>query len=169
VNTDVRQQDSRSTLTTGGSVTPHDPTDGAIRKGEPPHRSAHGSRLANPLKGGSSLSPGALKGIGIGCFVLCGILLFVAWERYQDYARKVEEANRFFESVVGLLKQTTGSAPVVEGESDHGVPPATIISLLFAAFSAIGGVACFVVAAKKGHPRRTGDIVDSQSRTTGCS
>lgn len=148
---------------------PHDPTDGAIRKGEPPHRSAHSSSLAKPLKGGSSLSPGALMGIGIGCFVLCGILLFVAWERYQDYARKVEEANRFFESVVGVLKQTTGSAPVVEGESEPGVPPATIISLLFAGLFAISGAACFVVAAKKGHQGRKGDIVDSQSRTTGCS
>jgi hypothetical protein len=106
-----------------------------------------------------------LKGIGIGCFVLCAILLVVAWERYQDYARKVEEANRALELFVGVLKQTTGSAPVVEGESDPGVPPATIISLLFAALSAIGGVACFVVAAKKGHQRQKGDTVDSQSRT----
>jgi hypothetical protein len=77
-------------------------------------------------------------------------LLFVAWERYQDYARKVEEANRVLELFVGVLKQTTGSAPVVEGESDPGVPPATIISLLFAVLSAIGGAVCFVVAAKKG-------------------
>ena len=148
---------------------PHDPTDGAIRKGEPPHRSAHGSSLANPLKGGSSLSPGALKAIGIGCFVLCGILLFVAWERYQDYARKLEEANRVLELFVGVVKQMTGSAPLVEDKSDPGVPPATMISLLFAALFAISGAACFVVAAKKGHQRRKGDIVDSQSRTTGCS
>jgi hypothetical protein len=67
-----------------------------------------------------------------------------------DYARKVEEANRVLELFVGVLKQTTGSAPFVEGESDPGVPPATIISLLFAALSAIGGAVCFVVAAKKG-------------------
>jgi hypothetical protein len=102
------------------------------------------------LKGGSSLSPGALKGIGIGCFVLCAILLFVAWERYQDHARKVKEANRVLEFFVGVLKQTTGSAPVVEDKSEPGVPPATMLSLLFAALSAIGGAVCFVVAAKKG-------------------
>ena len=157
-------------------MTPRDPTDGAIRKGEPPHRSAHDSSFANPLKGGSSLSPGALKGIGIGCFVLCGILLFMAWERYQDYARKVEEANRVLDLFVGVLKQTTGSAPLVEGKSDPGVPPATIISLLFAALSAIGGAVCFVVAAKKGIGTNKGDAarfgavdtVDSQNRTKRC-
>jgi hypothetical protein len=163
-------------LTTGGPVTPHAPVDGAIREGEPPHRSAHGSSLATPLKGASSLCPGALKGIGIGCFVLCTIFLFVAWERYQDYARKVQEANRVLELFVGVLKQTTGSAPLVEGTSDAGVPPATIISLLFAALSAIGGAVCFVVAAKKGIGTNKGDAarfgavdtVDSQNRTKRC-
>jgi hypothetical protein len=39
------------------------------------------------------MSAGALKGIGIGCFVVCAILLFVAWDRYHDNANKVEASR----------------------------------------------------------------------------
>ena len=34
------------------------------------------------------MSPAVLKGVGIGCFVACAILLFVAWDRYQDNANR---------------------------------------------------------------------------------
>ena len=49
------------------------------------------------------MSPAALKGIGIGCFVLCVILLFVAWERYQDNACFVLATNK----APGLPHQAT--------------------------------------------------------------
>jgi NAD(P)-dependent dehydrogenase (short-subunit alcohol dehydrogenase family) len=58
------------------------------------------------------------------------MLLFVAWEHYQDYARKLEEANRVLELFVGVVKQMTGSAPLVEDKSDPGVPPATSVTTL---------------------------------------
>jgi hypothetical protein len=44
-----------------------------------------------------------------------------------------------------MMKQMTGGAKL-----EPGVPAATTYSLLFAALSAIGGVVCFVIAAKKG-------------------
>lgn len=99
------------------------------------------------------MSPGALKGLGIGCFVLCAILLFVAWERYDSNAKAVEAANRMMKSSPfgggspfgGMMKEMTGSS-----ELKPGVPAATTYSLIFAALSAIGGVLCFVMAAKKG-------------------
>ena len=43
---------------------------------------------------GSRMSPVAMKGIGIGCFVVCAILLFVAWDRYQDNANQVDAINK---------------------------------------------------------------------------
>ena len=43
------------------------------------------------------------------------------------------------------MKQMTGNSKL-----EPGVPAATTYSLIFAALSAIGGVGCFVVAAKKG-------------------
>lgn len=99
------------------------------------------------------MSPGALKGIGIGCFVLCAILLFVAWERYDNNAKAVEAANRMMQSSPfggdspfgGMMKQMTGSSKL-----EPGVPAATTYSLIFAALSAIGGVVCLVAAGKKG-------------------
>ena len=99
------------------------------------------------------MSPGTLKGIGVGCFVLCAILLFVAWERYQDNAQKVEAANRMMQSspfggespLGGMMKQMTGNATL-----EPAVPTATTYCLLFGGLAAIGGVVCLVLAAKMG-------------------
>ena len=57
----VRRQDSRSTQPTGASVT-HDPTDGAIREGEPPYFSGHGSDTGSTGNLGSPppMHPGML-------------------------------------------------------------------------------------------------------------
>ena len=98
------------------------------------------------------MSPGALKWIGIGFFVLCAILLFVAGERYQDNAKKVEAANRMMQSspfgggspLGGMMQQMTGGVKL-----EARVPAATTYSLLFAALSAIGGVVCLVIAQKQ--------------------
>ena len=57
------------------------------------------------------MSPSVLKGVGIGCFVVCAILLFVAWERYQDNANKVEAMNNMVGGMAGqLMGQLTGGA-----------------------------------------------------------
>jgi hypothetical protein len=98
-------------------------------------------------KKGVHMSPGVFKGIGIGCFVLCAILLFVAWERYQDNANKFEAANKMLRSspLGGMMQGMTGSSQI-----DPPTPAATKYSLVFAVLSGVGGVACFVVGAKKG-------------------
>ena len=104
------------------------------------------------------MSSGTLKGIGIGCFVLCAILLFVAWERYNSNAQAVEAANRMMQSSPfsgespfgGMMKQMTGSSKL-----EPGVPAATTYSLVFAALSGIGGVVCLVLA-QKAVPPSTG-------------
>jgi len=88
-----------------------------------------------------------LKGIGIGCFVLCAILLFVAWERYQDNASKVEAANKMLHSSPfgGMMQGMTGSPQL-----EPSTPAATKYAIIFAVLSGVGGVACFVIGAKKG-------------------
>jgi phage-related minor tail protein len=96
------------------------------------------------------MSPGALKGIGIGCFVLCAILLFVAWERYQDNANKVEAANKMLHSSPfgGMMQGMQGltGSPQLEPSA----PAATKYALVFAVLSGIAGGVCFVIGAKKG-------------------
>ncbi len=91
--------------------------------------------------------PTVLQGIGIACFVLMAILLFVAWECYQDNASKVEAANKMMQSspLGGMMKQMIGGAKL-----EPGIPAATKYCLLFAVLAGIGGVACWVMAAKKG-------------------
>jgi hypothetical protein len=93
------------------------------------------------------MSPGAFKGIGIGCFVLCAILLFVAWERYQDNANKVEAANKMLRSSpLGAMMTGMAGSPNLQPST----PAATKYALIFAVLSGIGGAVCFVMGAKKG-------------------
>jgi|GEM_PF-907886 len=93
------------------------------------------------------MSPSILKGIGIGCFVLVAIRLFVAWERYQESASKVEAANKMMQSspLGGMPKEMTGGAKL-----EPGMLTATKDSLIFAVLSGIGGVVCMVMPAQKG-------------------
>jgi hypothetical protein len=105
------------------------------------------------------VSPVALKGVGIGCFVACAILLFVAWERYQDNANKVEAANKLLQSspLGGMMDQMKSSplggamGPVLGGaKMEPGMPDSTKYALFIAALTAIGGVVCIVLSAKAG-------------------
>jgi hypothetical protein len=96
------------------------------------------------------MSPGALKGIGIGCFVVCAILLFVAWERYQDNANKVEGMNKMMGPLQGVMGQVTGGVKL-----EPGMPEATKYALFFAALTAVGGVVCFFVCPKMGTGNRS--------------
>ncbi len=92
------------------------------------------------------MSPGAWKGVGIGCFVVCAILLFVAWERYQDNANKVEAMNKMVGGMAGqLMGQLAGGAKL-----EPGMPDATKYALFFAALTAVGGVVCMVMSTKTG-------------------
>jgi len=98
------------------------------------------------------MSAGAIKGVAIGCFVLCAILLFVAWERYHSNAQGVEAMNQMlhgspFGGVSPLGGMMTGG-----GRLQPSMPTATIYALLFAAISAVGGVVCLVLAQKKAAP-----------------
>jgi hypothetical protein len=92
------------------------------------------------------MSPGALKGVGIGCFVVCLILLFVAWERYQDNANKVEAMNKMAGGMAGQMMGAFGGGAKLE----PGVPDATKYALFFAVLTGIGGVVCMVMSAKAG-------------------
>ena len=92
------------------------------------------------------MSPSALKGVGIGCFVVCAILLFVAWERYQDNAKKFEAMNNMVGGMAGqMMGQLTGGAKL-----EPGMPDATKYALFFAALAGIGGVVCMVKSTKAG-------------------
>lgn len=82
------------------------------------------------------MSATTLRGIAIGCFVLCAILLFVAFERYQANAQNVE----------ALRQSPFGNMMPVQLEP--ATPAATKYALLFAVLSAAGGVVCLVVANK---------------------
>ena len=97
------------------------------------------------------MSATVLEPIGIGCFVLVGILLFVAWDRHKDNASKTEAVNKMMRSspLGGMMKEMRGAAQL-----ESGIPTATKYSLFFAVLSWIGGVGCMVMAAKKG-PGRT--------------
>jgi len=88
------------------------------------------------------MSPAVLKGIGIGCFVACAILLFVAWNNYQDNANQVDAANKM---MGGMMGQMLGGARL-----EPGMPDATKYSLFFAALTVIGGVVCLVMSTKAG-------------------
>ncbi len=89
------------------------------------------------------MSPVALKGIGIGCFVVCAILLFVAWDRYQDNANQVDAINKIAGPWVAL-------APLYGVKVEPGMPEATKYALFFAALTAIGGIVCFAMSPKMG-------------------
>jgi hypothetical protein len=98
------------------------------------------------------MSARALKGIGIGCFVACAILLFVAWERYQHNVNQVEAAKTMMGPLGGMMNQMTG------GQLEPGVPEETKYALFFAVLTGVGGVVCMVMSPKMGagNPSRGG-------------
>ena len=91
------------------------------------------------------MSPGVLKGAGIACLVVCAVLLFAAWERYQDNANKVGAANKMMQSspLGGMLGELTGGAKM-----EPGMPTATKYALVFAIISGGAGAGCLIVVMK---------------------
>lgn len=84
---------------------------------------------------------GVLTGIAVGCFVLCAILLFVAYERYEDNAAKVRAVNE-------MTQSSPLGAMMGRVELKPATPSATKYALVFALLAGAGGVVCLVLAAR---------------------
>ncbi len=80
------------------------------------------------------MTPNALKGTAIACFVACAVCLYVAYERYQDNAASVNAIRQIADSSpLGDLLGTRRLEPAT--------PAATKYALFFAVFAAAGGAA----------------------------
>ena len=75
------------------------------------------------------------KQTGIGCFIICFISLFVAYERYQSNANAVAAMNALSGGMFGPL---TGQGPL-----QPATPTITIYAMLFAVLTGAGGIVCF--------------------------
>jgi len=82
------------------------------------------------------MKPQNLKPIGIACFVVCAICLFVAFERYQTNASNVNAMQRMTQST-----PFGGASPF--GQMQPATPAATKYALFFALISGAGGTFCF--------------------------
>jgi hypothetical protein len=101
------------------------------------------------------MSPGLWKSIGIGCFVACLILFFVAWDRYRDNANKVEAMNKMIKGTpLGGMMDQLKSSPIggmmggADAKLEPGMPDSTKYALGFAVLTAAGGIVCMVMSAK---------------------
>ena len=89
------------------------------------------------------MSPSTLKVIALICFVICAVLLFVAWERYQANAGNVAAMNQ--------MRQSSPLSGMMGGVSmKPATPAATKYALVFAVLAVAGGVVCLIAA---GHRR----------------
>jgi hypothetical protein len=77
-----------------------------------------------------------LKPIGIVCFVVCAICLFIAVERYQTNAANVN-------AMIGMSQSMPFGQPSPFGHLQPATPVATKYALFFAFISAVGGFVCF--------------------------
>jgi hypothetical protein len=82
------------------------------------------------------MTPQQLKPIGIACFVICAICLFVAFERYQANAANVR-------AFTGVMPRG-GMSPF--GDLRPAMPAATKYALFFALLSGVGGAYCVIKA-----------------------
>lgn len=101
------------------------------------------------------MSPGLWKGIGVGSFVACLILLFVAWDRHEDNAKKVEAMNKMINGTpLGGMMDQLRSSPIggmmggVDAKLEPGMPDSTKYALVLAVLTGAGGIACMVMSAK---------------------
>ena len=85
------------------------------------------------------MSPSTLKVIALICFVICAILLFMGWERYEANAGKVAAMNQ--------MQQSSPLSGMMGGvRMKPATPAATKYALLFAILSGAGGIVCLLVA-----------------------
>jgi hypothetical protein len=90
-----------------------------------------------------------MKYAAIGCFVICGVLLFVAYERYQTNASNVAAMNE--------MSRSSPLGGLMGGEHlTPATPASTKYALFFAVLAAAGGIACLVAASKTAVSRNPG-------------
>jgi len=92
-----------------------------------------------------------LKGVGIACLVLCGILLLVAYERYQTNADNVAAMN-------AMMRRAgpSGGRMGGMGAMKPATPAATKYALLFAVLFGAGGVVSLIYSGKMPRPGSRG-------------
>lgn len=83
-----------------------------------------------------------LKIISIACLVISGLLFFVAYERYQDNANKVQAINQMQQQ--GPFGQVFG-----QEQLEPATPTSTKYALLFAILTGVAGTAGLIGVAKK--------------------
>lgn len=83
-----------------------------------------------------------MKIVGVICLVVCCVLLYVAYERYQTNANNVRAMNQMRQSMpVGPLSAQVELRPAA--------PAATKYALVFAVLAGAGSMACLVISAKQ--------------------
>jgi hypothetical protein len=88
------------------------------------------------------VDPKAMKIVGVICLVVCCVLLYVAYERYQTNANNVRAMNQ--------MRQSMPAGPLSgQVEMRPAAPAATKYALLFAVLCGAGGVTCLVIGAKQ--------------------
>ena len=87
------------------------------------------------------MKPQHLRPIGIACFAVCAICLFVAFERYEANASNVD-----------AMKKMTQALPFGDdspfGNIQPATPAATKYALFVALLSGAGGIFCFACSGK---------------------
>ncbi len=77
-----------------------------------------------------------MKILGIVCLVVCAVCVFIAIERYQTNAKKVQAMNQFMNQgsspLGGMMKGMTGAVK-------PATPAATKYALFFALITGVGG------------------------------
>lgn len=95
------------------------------------------------------------------CLALCAVCLFVAWERYQDNAGKVNAINRFVSAPTATLVSSDGNVPEAvlreavpqlfpkaQPQLQPAMPAESKYALLFAALFGVAGVVLLMKAPK---------------------
>ena len=92
------------------------------------------------------MSRTVLKGIGIGCFLMCPAMLLVAWERQRSYVERVKAFNAMMDSPLfgEQFKQFAPLKKVEPGVSEEAVGASAIAGLL-----GVSGFASMTMARKK--------------------
>jgi len=89
------------------------------------------------------MSNQSLKAGAVVCFLVCAVLLFVAFERYNTNAGNVQAMNQFSQSTP-FGSGMGGMGGMGGGQLRPATPAATKYALVFALIAGAGGVFCLV-------------------------